>query len=71
MNSSLWWARLGSNQRPADYEYSAGELNIRISYSRSVTESYRQLPFATPTAASVAARPELGARATRLLLLVA
>jgi hypothetical protein len=20
MNSSLWWARLGSNQRPADYE---------------------------------------------------
>jgi hypothetical protein len=24
MNSSLWWARLGSNQRPADYESPRG-----------------------------------------------
>jgi hypothetical protein len=31
MNSSLWWARLGSNQRPADYEFVAATLIGRFS----------------------------------------
>ena len=31
MNSSLWWDRLGSNQRPADYEFGAGPLGDGVS----------------------------------------
>ena len=38
MNSSLWWARLGSNQRPADYE-ARSQASQEVSARRRRTHS--------------------------------
>ena len=38
MNSSLWWARLGSNQRPADYE-AQSQASQEVSARRRRTHS--------------------------------
>jgi len=45
MNSSLWWARLGSNQRPADYE-ARSQASQEVSARRRRTH-FRELrsPF--------------------------
>ena len=34
--SEIWWARLGSNQRPADYESAALPLSYRPSEGESI-----------------------------------